>query len=66
MSCSPNCSACADLKASRARMRALVFFRLFLSAKQIVDKNPGRFPYLEYDVNQLETHKLVTPPEVLK
>ena len=41
-------------KAARARQRGVAFVRLFQSAKQLVDNFPGRYPYLEFDVKEIE------------
>lgn len=41
-------------KAARAKQRGTAFVRLFQSAKQLVDGQPGRFPYLEFDVKEIE------------
>lgn len=38
----------------RSKARGKAFVLLFSSAKQLVDNFPGRFPYLEYDVKEIE------------
>ena len=50
-------------KATRAEQRGLAFVRLFQSAKQLVDGRPGRFPYLEFDVKEIERLRLAPTVE---
>ena|SRR3990167_10933412 len=64
--CQLPCKACAeeccDTAAQvRARARGKAFVLLYSSAKQLVDSHPGQFPYLEYDVKEIEKLKLAPP-----
>ena len=38
----------------RAKQRGLLFVQLFAAAKQLVDNHPKRFPYLGYNVREIE------------
>lgn len=44
----------ADGIKDRARQMGLSFVSLYAAAKQLVDNYPKRFPYLEYNVKQIE------------
>lgn len=48
-------------QATRAKQRGEAFVNLYAAAKQLVDNYPKRFPYLEYDVRQIEEKGLVPP-----
>lgn len=50
-------------KVTIAKQRGIAFVRLFSAAKQLVDGNPGRFPYLEYDVRYIERNGLAPKPD---
>ena len=52
------------ITAERSSMRELMFVRLFASAKQLIDNHPRRFPYLEYDV--LEIERLGLAPKLVE
>ena len=42
----------------RAKERGRLFVQLFAAAKQLVDNYPKRFPYLEYNVKDIEKQGL--------
>ena len=43
----------------RARQRGQLFVQLYAAAKQLTDNYPKRFPYLEYNIKEIELLKLV-------
>ncbi len=59
----PSLFAEEEARFKRAQLRGKKFVELFQAAKQLVDNFPGRFPYLEYDVREIELHNLAPKVE---